>query len=100
MKKLELFADYMKCLEYKLTDFGKEGFFKGFKPYRDNLKIEEGFYLTIRCGLSGIGTYLNEFKDGKWQMEILDGSTTIAYRNLRKSETFENYCKAMKGEPE
>ena len=40
---------------------------------------EDGMYLTIRCGLSGIKTYINEWKDGKWQMEILDGSKTIAY---------------------
>ena len=40
---------------------------------------EEGYYMTIRCGFSGIYSCLNEWKDGKWQMEVLDGSTTIAY---------------------
>lgn len=40
---------------------------------------EDGFYMTIRCGLSGIYSCLNEWKDEKWQMEVLDGSITIAY---------------------
>lgn len=40
---------------------------------------EDGYYLTIRCGLMGIKSYINEWKNGKWQMNILDGSTTIAY---------------------
>lgn len=40
---------------------------------------EDGLYVTIRCGLPGIYQRLNEWKDGKWQMEILDGSRTIAY---------------------
>lgn len=40
---------------------------------------EEGMYVTIRCGLSGIYQVLNWWKDGKWQMECCDGSSTIAY---------------------
>jgi hypothetical protein len=40
---------------------------------------EEGYYVTIRCGLSGIYQVLNQWKDGKWQMQILDASDTIAY---------------------
>ena len=40
---------------------------------------KEGYYMTIRCGLSGIYTCLNEWKDGKWQVEVLDASKTIAY---------------------
>lgn len=40
---------------------------------------EDGLYITIRCGFRGIHTYLNEWKGDKWQMEMADGSTTIAY---------------------
>jgi hypothetical protein len=35
--------------------------------------------VTIRCGLSGIYQVLNQWKDGAWQMQILDASDTIAY---------------------
>ena len=30
---------------------------------------EEGYYITIKCGLGGIYSYLNEWK--KWQMGVL-----------------------------
>lgn len=50
-----------------------------FKPFRKNTNLNDGFYLTIRCGLTGIYTVVNEWKDGDWCMGILDGSETIAY---------------------
>ena len=40
---------------------------------------EEGLYITIRCGFAGIYQCLNRWKDGKWQNQVLDGSTTIAF---------------------
>jgi hypothetical protein len=40
---------------------------------------KEGFYMTIRCGLGGIYTCLNEWKDDRWQVEVADASHTIAY---------------------
>lgn len=40
---------------------------------------EEGLYMTIRCGLGGIYTHLDEYKDGKWQLGIADASSVIAY---------------------
>lgn len=51
-----------------------------FIPYSNKVKPKEnGLYLTIRCGLSGIYTVLNEWKDDNWQMAIADGSTTVAF---------------------
>ena len=47
---------------------------------------EDGYYMTIRCGLSGIYTLLNEWKDNKWQVKVLDASDTIAYSKERISE--------------
>ena len=47
---------------------------------------ENGFYMTIRCGLQGIYTCLNEWKDNKWQVETADDSTTIAYSKERISK--------------
>jgi hypothetical protein len=40
---------------------------------------EPGYYMTIRCGLSGIYTHLDEYKNGRWQLGITDGSRVIAY---------------------
>ena len=40
---------------------------------------KEGYYMTIRCGFGGIYTCLNEWKDGRWQVEVADASRTIAY---------------------
>ena len=54
-------------------------FHDDYTPAHYTTPKENGFYMTIRCGLSGIYTKLNEWKDGKWMMEILDASTTIAY---------------------
>jgi len=51
---------------------------------------EDGYYMTIRCGLSGIYTLLNEWKDNKWQVKILDASDTIAYSKERISEEIVN----------
>ena len=51
-----------------------------FHPFSYSKPKEEGIYLTIRCGFTGIYTMLNEWKDGEWQVECADGSTTIAYR--------------------
>ena len=47
---------------------------------------ENGFYMTIRCGLQGIYNCLNEWKDNKWQVEATDDSVTIAYSKERISK--------------
>lgn len=64
--------------------------FIGFKPFRENrTELEdETMYVTIRCGLSGIYSCLNEWNKGRWGAECLDGSTTIAYRELRPDELY------------
>ena len=55
---------------------------------------EDGWYMTIRCGLSGIYTCLNEWKDNKWQVEAADASDTIAYSKERISkETVDKWTK-------
>ncbi len=72
-KTLELIKSYEKTI----FDFGDSE----FKPFRKGRTyLEDGFYLTIRCGLGGIYTCLNEWKSGEWQMNILDDSETIAYK--------------------
>ena len=39
---------------------------------------ENGTYLTIRVGLSGIYKMINDWENDKWQIEVLDASVTIA----------------------
>lgn len=64
--------------------------FIGFKPFRENhTELEDGtMYVTIRCGLGGIYTCLNEWKEDRWCADCLDYSTTIAYRELRPNEIY------------
>ena len=66
--------------EYRKTIFEFNHDDKNFKCFREKIHPkEDGLYLTIRCGLGGIYTVLNEWQDGQWKLKILDGSTTIAF---------------------
>ena len=40
---------------------------------------EDGYYITVKCGLGGIYTSLNEYKNGKWMTLTTDDSDVIAY---------------------
>ena len=60
-----------KILEFDLDD-------NNFKPAHYPPK-EDGMYITIRCGFSGIYQTLDQYKDGEWQLRVLDGSKVIAY---------------------
>lgn len=91
----KLILDWMKNLEKKVVSFcgdssNENDFYKGFRPFheeRNNLK-EGCDYITIRCGLEGIYTCINTWKDNKWLAECLDDSYTIAYRELKPNEKF------------
>lgn len=37
-----------------------------------------GTYMTIRVGLSGIYKMINVWENNKWQIEVLDASSTVA----------------------
>jgi hypothetical protein len=75
----EFGVDFAQMYE-KINSYRKDifKFHNDFKPAKYPPQ-EEGYYVTIRCGLSGIYQVLNQWKDGKWQMQILDASDTIAY---------------------
>lgn len=75
-KTLEVIHKYEK----PIMTFDRYDDSADFHPFLYSEPKEEGIYLTIRCGLTGIYTSLNEWKNGEWQMKCLDGSTTIAYR--------------------
>ena len=68
-----------KMNEHSKYIFGFEN--KNFKPYRKNRSVpkEEGIYLTIRCGLSGIYTAANLWQNGNWIGRAMDDSETIAF---------------------
>lgn len=94
----EQYYEWMKQFECKIVDFHESTwdgntenvFYKGFKPFRKGrteLK-EDCDYVTIRCGFGGIYSVLNHWKDGRWFAECLDGSETIAYRELHDYEQF------------
>ena len=58
---------------------------------------EEGFYMTIRCGLNGIYTHLDEWKGGHWQVRILDDSKVIAYSKEQiTKEQVKEWCDIKK----
>ena len=99
--ELREYMNWMDTFEKRIVEFHDynvnaidKSFFDGFKPYRDNTKLEDGTYVTMRCGLTGVYTVINEMKDNHWMAECLDGSTTIAYRKLTQKE--ENACPKWK----
>lgn len=53
---------------------------------------EDGIYLTIRAGYSGIYEMINEWKNGEWQGRVLDGSFTLYWETtkLNPDEIFSN----------
>lgn len=63
----------MKIKEGHILNFDGD-----FKPAKHQPR-ESGYYMTIRCGLGGIYYNLDEWKDDRWQVAILDGSYVIAY---------------------
>lgn len=67
----ELYADF--------TD--DELFGKSFeeKEFKLGDPENEGYYLTIRKGLSGFYTEFNRFINGNWDINFCDGSKTFAY---------------------
>lgn len=68
-----------------------------YKPAHHPPK-ENGYYMTIRCGLGGIYTHLNEWKDNNWQIGITDDSTVIAYsrEKITKEQVTEWYSHIIK----
>lgn len=65
----------MEIIEKNILYFNKEN---DYKP-SNKLPKEDGFYMTIRCGYGGIYTDFNEWHEGHWIKQVLDGSNIIAY---------------------
>jgi hypothetical protein len=47
---------------------------------------EDGYYITVKCGLGGIYTSLNEWTQGKWMVLSTDDSDVIAYSKEQVSK--------------
>ena len=47
---------------------------------------EDGCYITVKCGLGGIYTSLNEWKNGEWMVLATDDSDVIAYSKEQVSK--------------
>ena len=103
--KLEKCSEWMDSVKRKVVSFhdfsigGEKGYYDGFKPFHKGRKaqeeaIEDGYYLTIRCGLGGIYTCFNEWKNGSWQVKVFDDSETIAFREFTAKE-LEEYNKII-----
>ncbi len=66
----------IKSYDKRILDFDSDE--NNFKPAHYPPK-EDGMYITIRCGFAGISQTLDQYKDGEWQLRVLDGSKVIAY---------------------
>lgn len=55
----------------EIVNFSQEGMVK-------RNPTEDGTYMTIRSGLTGIYKMINVWENDKWQIEVLDASTTVA----------------------
>ena len=90
-KSIMIINSTMRDYESRIMDFDRNTMSEDYVPYTDSIgPKEEGLYLTMRCGLTGIYTKVDEWKNGHWQLRILDGSRTIAYNRNRlvELETF------------
>jgi hypothetical protein len=77
-EKLKKISEKLHAYDKTIMEFDRNDKEHNFVPGHRNPN-EDGLYLTIRCGLSGIYTVINEWKNGMWQMEVTDDSRTIAY---------------------
>ena len=103
MKDYKELKIFMHGFETTLCNFSNDPYLFGgrrFKPYHDGMRVANGMYITIRCGLTGIYTMLNDMKDGKWLTGVLDGSTTIAFASLTKKEKeeYDNIISKLKNQ--
>ena len=66
----------VKSYQKRIFDFDREE--NDFKPAHYPPK-EDGLYVTLRCGFTGITQELDRYENGEWQLRVLDGSKVIAY---------------------
>ena len=87
MNKIEEYLKQTKSFQKQLYTFNRgDNIMEDFCPIYYKPK-QNGRYLTIRCGFNGIYTIIDDWKDDKWELDILDSSEVIAYSR----KTIDNY---------
>ena len=77
--ELEKLKKELESYQKNIFDFNIFDFTVDFIPaHRTNPK-ESGYYITIRCGFSGIYQVVNYWRNGNWLCSRADGSQTIAF---------------------
>ena len=76
--RLETYLRKILSYEKSIFDFKDD-----WKKFSGKGPEEDGIYLTIRCGMSGIYTAINQWVNGDWQIQVLDQSEVIAYKKTR-----------------
>lgn len=77
-------------IEKHIFDFDGEWKLAKYPP------TNNGYYMTIRCGLGGIYTSLDEWKDDRWQVGVLDDSSVIAYTKEQVAkEAVKEWCERL-----
>ena len=79
MDKISEIYKKIKSLQKDFIKFNNDSEEHNFEPAHHNNPTEEGFYVTIQCGSSGIYQMVNEWRYGEWQFGFLDDSITIAF---------------------
>lgn len=95
------FYRWTKTFDKQLVEYNNDKLLNGCRPFKEGkTNLENGVYLTIRAGLGGIYSMLNEWKDGHWGCKVLDDSYTIAYRPLtsKEEEDYKSMINALKKE--
>lgn len=69
-----------------LSNSGEKNRWKLFNPNGNHTNIEDGVYMTIRCGYGGIYQTYNiwDSTNGKWKVSFADGSYTIMYKDIEE----------------
>ena len=76
MTKQDEIYKKIKSYDKRILDFNHDE--NDFIPAHYPPK-EDGLYVTLRCGLAGISQTLDRYKDGRWELRVLDSSKVIAY---------------------
>jgi len=73
--KLRKQAEWMKNFDEVVMEFSDKSGWIHIKRKPE----KEGWYVTVRVGFAGIYRLLDQWKDGQFQIQCLDGSSVVAY---------------------
>lgn len=83
-------ADEKECLSrlIKFLDTFKTEIKLGerWKVYKEDKKVADGYYITLRFNGSSCYSVVDEMKDGRFQLRVMDDSFVIGFRELTKED--------------